>query len=230
MARVKVKLVDWSEIVEWSRGLAGLIKRDGYRPDVVVALSRGGYVPARLICDFLNVENLLSIQSQHWTEAAKVEEKAIIKYKYTVDLSGQKVLIVDDIVDTGDSLKLAKSFIAENWRPMEIRTAALQWISPVAKFKPDYYYIEVKEWVWFQYPWTRLEDTHQFIKRMIMETHKETGRVEWSYGDIVNGFKEWFGVDVGEGYYRDAIEILVEKGLLKRDTVKNTYVLNKEKV
>lgn len=224
MVRVRVKLVDWNEIVEWSRGLSGLIKRDGYRPDVVIALSRGGYVPARLVCDFLGVENLLSIQSQHWTEAAKVEEKAIIKYKYVVDLSGQKALIVDDIVDTGDSIRLAKDFVAEKWRPDELRTAALQWISPVAKFKPDYYYIEVKEWVWFQYPWTRLEDTYQFIKRMILETYKETGRVEWSFEDIVNGFKEWYGVDVGERYYRDAIEILVERGLLRYDAGKGVYV------
>ncbi|MEM1790925.1 MAG: phosphoribosyltransferase, partial [Desulfurococcaceae archaeon] len=99
MPRVKVKLVSWNDIVEWSWGLAEIIKKDGYKPDVIIALARGGYVPARLLCDFLDVENLLSIQSQHWTEAAKVEEKAIIKFKYLIDLSGLKALIVDDIVD-----------------------------------------------------------------------------------------------------------------------------------
>ena len=140
MVRVKTKLVSWDEIVDWSYNLAQIIKRDGYKPDVVIALARGGYVPARLICDFLDIENLLSIQSQHWTEAAKAEEKAIIKFPYQVDLSGYRVLIVDDIVDTGDSLKLARDYIVEKWRPVEAKTAALQWISSVAKFKPDYYY------------------------------------------------------------------------------------------
>jgi len=223
--RIKVKLVSWEEIVEWSYGLAQVIKQSGYKPDVVIALARGGYVPARLICDFLDVENLLSIQSQHWTEAAKVEEKAIIKFKYTIDLSGLRALIVDDIVDTGDSMILALNFVRENWRPLEVKTAALQWISSVAKIKPDFYYIEVRDWTWFQYPWTRLEDTYQFIKRMIVETYKETGKREWSYDEIVEGFKEWYGIDVGELYYREALRVLEEKGILKYERNRNTYLL-----
>jgi len=225
MPRIRVKLVSWDEIVDWSYGLAQVIKKDGYKPDVVIALARGGYVPARLICDFLDVENLLSIQSQHWTEAAKVEEKAIIKFPYTIDLAGLKALIVDDIVDTGDSFKLALEYVKNNWKPADVRTAALQWISTVAKFKPDYYYLEVKDWTWFQYPWTRLEDTYQFIKRMITETFKETGKTEWSFEEIVNGFKEWYGIDVGERYYVEALKILEGKKIIKYDEAKNRYVL-----
>ncbi|MEM1845728.1 MAG: phosphoribosyltransferase, partial [Desulfurococcaceae archaeon] len=208
----------------WSYGLARVIKKDNYKPDVIIALARGGYVPARLLCDFLDVENLLSIQSQHWTEAAKVEEKAIIKYAYTVDLSGQKALIVDDIVDTGDSLKLARDYIVEKWKPSVVKTAALQWISSVAKFKPDYYYIEVTDWTWFQYPWTRLEDTYQFIKRMVTEAYKEIGKIEWSYSEIINSFREWYDIDVGEMYYREALEILVNKGVLKYDRNRDKYI------
>jgi hypoxanthine phosphoribosyltransferase len=225
MPRINVKLVSWDEIVDWSWNLARIIKKDGYKPDVIVALARGGYVPARLLCDFLDVENLLSIQSQHWTEAAKAEERAIIKFPYIVDLSNYRVLVVDDIVDTGDTLRLAKEYISKNWKPKELKTAALQWISPVAKFKPDYYYIEVKDWTWFQYPWTRLEDTYQFIKRMMTETYKENGKKEWSYEEIVNGFKEWYGIDVGDRYYRDALEILIEKKIIGYDEKKDRYIL-----
>ncbi len=217
MARVKTKLVSWDEVVAWARGLAGIIRESGYKPDVIVALARGGYVPARLLCDFLDVENLLSIQSQHWTEAAKAEERAIIKFPYKLDLSNYRILVVDDIVDTGDTLRLARDFVAETWKPLEIRTAALQWISPVAKFKPDYYYIEVKDWTWFQYPWTRLEDTYQFIKRILAETYKEKGRKKWNYKELIEAFHEWYGIDVGEPYYRDALRILEEKGIIKYD-------------
>ncbi len=215
MAKVPVKLVTWDEIVEWSRGLARKIKESGYKPTVIIAVARGGYVPARLLCDFLGVENLLSIQSQHWTEAAKAAEKAILKFKYTVDLRGHRALLVDDIVDTGETLLLAKEYIEREWKPDELRVAALQWISPVAKFKPDYYYIEVKEWVWFQYPWTRLEDVTQFMKRMLVEEAKSTGKREWSFDEIRAKFQEWYGIDVDEFYYRDAIAALVEKGVLE---------------
>ncbi|HWQ17143.1 MAG TPA: phosphoribosyltransferase [Sulfolobales archaeon] len=216
------KLVSWEEIVDWSRGLANIIKKSGWRPDVIVAVARGGYVPARLLCDFLGVENLLSIQSQHWTEAAKAEERAILRFPYVVDMRDKRILIVDDIVDTGDTLMTAEKFIRENWYPLDVKKAALQWISSVAKIKPDYYYIEVKEWVWFQYPWTRLEDVTSFIKRMISEEAKN-GRIAWTFNDIVSGFREWYGIDVDKIYYEDALENLVEMGFLDRKD--NLYII-----
>ncbi len=225
MARIPVKLVSWEEIVGWSWELARKIRESGYRPDIIVALARGGYVPARLLCDFLDIENLVSIQSQHWTEAAKKEERAIIKFPYKLDLREYNVLIVDDICDTGESLILAKNYILENWSPREVRIATLQWISPVAKIKPDYYTIEVKDWTWFQYPWTRLEDTYEFIKRMMVETYKETGKKEWSYREIIDGFHEWYDIDVGERYYREALRILEEKGVIKYNKDTGKYIL-----
>ncbi|MEM4557999.1 MAG: phosphoribosyltransferase [Desulfurococcaceae archaeon] len=225
MVRVKTKLVTWEEIVDWSMHLAEIIRNDGYIPDIVVAVARGGFVPARLICDFLGVENLLSLQSQHWTEAAKMEEKAILRFPYKVNADELKVLVVDDIVDTGETLKLARDYIRDNWNPRDVRTAALQWISPVAKFKPDYYYIEVKEWTWFQYPWTRLEDTYQFIKRMMTETYKETGKREWTYSEIVEGFKQWYGIDVSDVYYTRALRVLIEKRIIEHDEARGVYRL-----
>jgi hypoxanthine phosphoribosyltransferase len=215
MPRVPVKLVSWEDIVEWSWGLAKKIEVDGYVPDVIIAISRGGYVPARLLCDFLGVENLISIQSQHWTEAAKKGEKAIIKFEYTIDLSNYRALLVDDIIDTGESVILAKNFILERWKPKDLRVAALQWISTVAKIKPDYYYIEVRDWVWFQYPWTRLEDITQFINRMMMEVKKEIGIYVWTLDDVKKTFYEWYGIQVDDRYYVEALNKLAKKGLVE---------------
>lgn len=215
MAKIRTKLVTWDDIVSWSRSLAKKVRDSGYRPDVVVAVARGGFIPARLVCDFLMIDNLISLQSQHWTEAAKAEDKAVIKYPYTIDLRGKKVLLVDDIVDTGESLYLAREFILENWKADEVRIAVLQWISPVAKFKPEYFHIEVKEWIWFQYPWTRLEDTFQFFKRMLEEEGKY--KKEWSYEELISKFMEWYDLDVGKDYFMDAIELLVEKGILTKE-------------
>ena len=221
MGRVPTKLVSWDDIVKWSRELAKKVKESGYKPDVIVAVARGGFVPARLLCDFLGVENLLSLQSQHWTEAAKAAERAIIKFPYKVDLIGKKVLLVDDIVDTGESLALAKKYILENWRPKELRIATLQWIKPVAKIKPDYYLIEVTEWVWFQYPWTRLEDTYQFFKRMLSEEGKH--KKIWTKKELIDKFIEWYEIDVGIEYFNDAIEMLIENGILKKRDDKYIY-------
>ena len=226
MARVPVKLVKWNDIVEWSRGLAKLIIESGYKPSIIIAVARGGYVPARLLADFLGVENMISIQSQHWTEAAKAAEKAILKFPFRVDLRGYKALLVDDIIDTGETVLLAKRYIENEWKPDELRVAALQWISPIAKLKPDYYYLEVKEWVWFQYPWTRLEDTMQFINRMLRETAKEKGVKEFTYEEIKSLFREWYNIEVEDFYYREALDMLLEKGILVKRGNKYIVVID----
>jgi hypothetical protein len=213
--RVPVKLVSWDEIVEWSLGLGKVIESSGWTPDMVVAVARGGYVPARLLCDYLGVTDLMSLQSQHWVEAAKAAQKAIIRNAYSIEARGLKVLVVDDIVDTGETLALARNFIRAEWKPEDVRTAALQWISPIAKFKPDYYYIEVKEWTWFQYPWTRLEDLTQFIERIFREDERARGGL--SEEDLRRVFTEWYGVrpeDFGS-YWRLALERLTSKGILE---------------
>ena len=215
MPRVPVKLVSWDEIVEWSLGLGKVIESSGWTPDMVVAVARGGYVPARLLCDYLGVTDLVSLQSQHWVEAAKAAQKAIIRNAYSIEARGLKVLVVDDIVDTGETLALARDFIRAEWKPEDVRTAALQWISPIAKFKPDYYYIEVKDWTWFQYPWTRLEDLTQFIERIFREDERARGGL--SEEDLRRVFTEWYGVrpeDFGS-YWRLALERLTSRGVLE---------------
>jgi len=224
--KVVTKLVSWDDVVEWSMELARKIEESGWMPDVIVAVARGGYVPARLLCDYLGVSDLVSLQSQHWTEAARASQKAIIRNAYALDAKGLKVLVVDDIVDTGDTLALAKDFITREWRPEEARTAALQWISPVAKFKPDYYHLEVKDWAWFQYPWTRLEDLTQFIERVFREDERARGGL--TEGRLKELFVEWYGVrpeDFGS-YWRLALERLTSKGVL---TVKDgVFMLTKK--
>jgi len=212
LVRVPVKLVGWDEIVEWAWGLAGRVRESGWMPEVIVAVARGGYVPARLLADLLDVTDMLSVQSQHWTEAARAAEKAILKYPYTVDLEGSRVLVVDDIVDTGETLLLAKRHVEENWNAGEVRTAALQWISSVARYKPDYYYLEVTEWTWFQYPWTRLEDLMSFVKRVIREDERLRGVDRLEPRLVGEVFRDWYGVDPeGFGVYWD--EVLARLGI-----------------
>ncbi len=218
LVKVPVKLVSWDEIVEWTYRLSRIISDNGWRPNVIVPVARGGYVPARLLADFLDVNNMLSVQSQHWTEAAKAEERAILKYPFKVDLNGENVLVVDDIVDTGETLKLARNYVSENWNPGEVKTASLQWISSVAKFEPDYYYLEVKDWAWFQYPWTRLEDLKDFIKRTLREDERlKTGFALETLEEI---FVEWYGIKPKEFgfYWSEAIRELVKTGYLKKGT------------
>ncbi len=196
---------------EWAFELSRQVEDSGWRPDVVVAIARGGYVPARLVCDILDIHDLLSVQILHWGRAAEVTAKAHVKYPIAASLEGKRVLLVDDICDTGDSIIVARRHLEEEAKPAEIRTGVMQWISSVAKIKPDYYAEELKDWVWYQYPWCRVEDTMNFLEKII----EETGRREWRRCELIEEFREWYGIDVGDKVYDTAIRKLVERGVLK---------------
>lgn len=214
MPKIPVKVVTFDEIVEWSRKLAEKIREDGWQPDVIAAIARGGYVPARLLCDWLGIGDLVSLQVVHWPSAAQVADKAYVKYPLGADLADKKVLIIDDIIDTGDSVELAKKSVEECCRPREVKTAALQVITSVAKFFPDFYAIEVREWVWFAYPWNAVEDAMGFIQKIV----KEVGKKEWCLDELIHSHLEWFGREYVEkrfGYILYAVDILKSRGDIK---------------
>ncbi len=220
MVKVPIRLVSWDEIAEWARVLSMKIKDSGWLPDIVVAIARGGYAPARLVCDYLGITDLISLQVVHWPSTAQVAEKAYIKYPpLSVDLSGKKVLVIDDIVDTGgDSIQLAKEHIERNNKNVEVRTAALQWISTVAKFKPDYWAIEVRDWTWFVYPWNITEDTTNFIRRVLTEESKG-GKREWTLNEIISRMVDWYGdeiLKVKVTYIDLALRNLEKQGIITR--------------
>jgi hypothetical protein len=79
---------------------AKAIKSSGYRPDLVIAVGRGGYVPAS-VCDFMLHSQLTSIKIEHWGIAARKQDTAEVRSPLSVNVVGLKVLIIDDVTDTG---------------------------------------------------------------------------------------------------------------------------------
>jgi len=212
--KVFTKKVTWDEVEAWVTSVSNKIYASGWQPDMIVAISRGGYVPARLVCDRLIVGDLTSLQLSHWPSAAQMSSNGVVvKYPIQCDLNHMKVLLMDDISDTGESIIVAKDFIWTKCRPDEIRVAALQWISGSSKIKPDYYAEDVKKWCWYQYPWTRLEDVIGFIRRILSE-EKETK--DWTLEEIAGKFDEWFGVTYDKWFYEKALEFLLRNETLAK--------------
>jgi uncharacterized protein len=177
----------WIEMVEYSRQTTSLIKKSGFKPDIIIALSRGGLVPARIFCDFLHIKNCYSIKIDHWGLTATKDGKARINHGLDMDLSGKNVLIVDDITDTGESLELAKTHI-ENLDPMSLKTATLIHLSN-SKYTPDYFGIQ-REWAWIIFPWNYQEDLVNLTKKMLAENK------DLSVDQIHTNFKEMHSINV----------------------------------
>lgn len=158
------ELITWGEVCRLSALLAEQVKDAGYRPDVVIAIARGGYIPARLVCDFLDIYDLTSIRISHYTAGSSKDETARLSSPLCMDIKGLNVLLVDDITDTGDTVEVALQHIRE-FGPAEIKVAVLQH-KKQSMLRPDFYAKKIVKWRWIIYPWAVVEDIGGFLRDM----------------------------------------------------------------
>jgi hypoxanthine phosphoribosyltransferase len=157
-------VISWAQVARLARRLAFEIADADYRPEVIVAIARGGYVPARLLADALGVMALSDMRIVHYGPGARRRRRARIVEPLSVPVAGRRVLVVDDVADRGDTYRLACRHIARR-KPAAIRTAALHY-KVGSRFVPDFYAAKLTAWRWINYPWARYEDIGGFIARM----------------------------------------------------------------
>lgn len=171
--KFKCEIRSWDNVHQLAGRVADQIKASGYKPDMIIGLARGGWVPSRALCDFLGVKDLVSLKVEHWGVTAAPDGKAVLKYPFEFDLKGRKVLIVDDITDTGESMVMAKKYV-EELGPTEVRTATLMHIT-CSKFKADYVaevFDHVTNWTWVIFPWNFTEDMCHLISNLLADGEK----------------------------------------------------------
>ncbi len=161
--KFKATLVSWDQVDSWCGSISRKIMNKFY-PDIIIGIARGGLVPARILSDRLWVKDLISVKTEHWGITATKDGEAVLKTKIDVDIKGKRVLIVDDITDTGESMSLAYNYV-KSLGPSEIRSVTMLHISR-STFVPDYYaeLITEKNWAWFIFPWNIYEDINNLLK------------------------------------------------------------------
>ena len=160
---VKCHQLSWDQIYDLCLELSNSIKRSGFKPDALVAIGRGGWVPGRLISDFLGIRELYSVKAEYW-EVAETKDEAIITQPINVDVKGKKLLVIDDVADTGKTLNVVVAHLRKAGAD-EVRTAVLQY-KKTSEFSPDYAAQILKTWVWVVYPWGLMETTLGFIQKI----------------------------------------------------------------
>ena len=158
------EVMDWNLFYILSKQVAKKINNSGHKPDLVVGLARGGWVLARILCDLVGVKDLVSLKVEHWGVTATPNGKAKLKYPFNIDLTGKRVLVVDDITDTGESMCEAIDYI-RTLNPSEIKTATLRHITG-SKFVPDYFAEEIA-WRWVIFPWNFTEDMSSIVPKVL---------------------------------------------------------------
>ena len=173
-------LTNWDYIYNLCRNISREIKNSGYEPEVIIALARGGWFAGRVLCDFLGLDDLSSLKIEHYIGSAAIDTgEPYIRYPLSNNvMEGKKVLIVDDIVDTGESMISAKAYI-EGKNSREVRTASLQYLGS-SKIDPDYVGERLEDWAWIVYPWNFMEDMISILTKSMRKDPKKL----WSLEDL----------------------------------------------
>ena len=149
----------WDQIYDMLIELAKRVKDSGFRPDLIIGVSRGGWAPARIMSDLLENANTASIRIEFYLAPGVTARKPVISQAVMVPVKGVNVLVVDDVSDTGESLKVAVEHL-DVGGAKAIKTATL-FYKPQSIFKPDFFIVQTEQWIIF--PWERLENTRRLL-------------------------------------------------------------------
>ncbi len=153
----KCTITNWDYIYDLCREVSDDVKAAEFEPDVVVALARGGWFAGRVMCDFLGLDDLTSLKMEHYVGTAQKSGEPTVRYPMPEgSVEGKDVLVMDDIADTGGSIRRAHEYVTDR-NPGEVRTATLQLLG-TSEFAPDFVGERLDEWAWIVYPWNFIED------------------------------------------------------------------------
>jgi xanthine phosphoribosyltransferase len=134
----------YEDFVKDSKVLFNQIKI--YQPDALVSVARGGLALGLMIAEALNTRELYSINSILYEDTCKLEKCKVFNIPNLSNL--KKVVLIDDIVDSGESMKHIISKLTKLYPDCEFKIATL-FYKPTACIQPDFTVKEAKDWIEF---------------------------------------------------------------------------------
>ena len=166
-------VTNWEYIYGLCREVADEIKDADFEPDVVVALARGGWFAGRCLCDFLGLDDLTSLKMEHYVGTGVKADEPQVRYPMPEgSVEGKSVLVIDDIADTGGSIRRAHEYVTER-NAASVRTATLQLLQ-TSEFEPEFVGERLETWTWVVYPWNFIEDMIDLTRGVMEKSDAET--------------------------------------------------------
>lgn len=145
------EVLTWEEFGTAGRVLAQMVVDDGYEPTLILTVARGGLIPAGALAYALDVKNLVVVNVEFYTGVDQRLDVPVMlpPVPAAVDIAGARVLVVDDVADTGGTLQLVRQFCADH--VAETRTAVL-YEKPQSLVRCDYVWRRTDRWI--DFPWS----------------------------------------------------------------------------
>jgi hypoxanthine phosphoribosyltransferase len=142
-------LPSWDDLSGLCFDLCRKVIESGKKFDRIVTLAKGGWPLTRTLVDFLGVKEVASIGVKFYGGINTRLEKPLIYQKLPVDIAGEKVLLFDDVADSGESLLFTRDYLS-SLGVDDVATATV-FYKPHSKIKPDFYGMETDTWIIFPY-------------------------------------------------------------------------------
>jgi uncharacterized protein len=141
----------WETFGDAARELAQAIADDGFRPDLILAIARGGLFVAGALGYALSVKNLHLMNVEFYNGVGVTLDMPVMlpPVPSVVDFSAKKVLIADDVADTGKTLELVREFIIGHVAAVR---CAVVYEKPGSLVKCDYVWKRTDRWI--NFPWS----------------------------------------------------------------------------
>ncbi|MCK5045275.1 MAG: phosphoribosyltransferase [Candidatus Heimdallarchaeota archaeon] len=169
-----ILVLTYDDIWFLTNDLAKKIRNENLKPDILIGIARGGLVVTRLLSDIMDNLKVAIIGVGFYTGINETEKDPILTQELSLDLTDQKVLLIDDVSDTGKSFEFAVKYLkAKNLQ--ELKTAALHY-KPQSTFKPDYFISETSKWI--VYPWEYMEFTRLYFKKQLEKNNDKEAIIQ----------------------------------------------------
>ncbi len=147
------EILGWHEFGEASRELAAQVHESGFVPDMVVAIARGGLLLAGSVAYALDVKSCGAINVEFYTGVElRLDEPVLLSPMLdTPSVAGQRVLLVDDVSDSGRTLAMVLELLLS--AQADVRSLCL-YSKPETLLEPDYVWRKTSKWIAF--PWSSL--------------------------------------------------------------------------
>ena len=126
---------------------------------------------ARFLSDFLDLK-VSSFVMVAYKEVGKISQPKIMEELKT-DIKDEKILLVDEIIDSGSSFEIATRYL-QKFQPRKITTLA-PYIKPVSRFKPDFWQVSTAKWVVFPY---EVRETIGDVSKILQKQEKSENEIK----------------------------------------------------
>lgn len=177
MEDCEFEIPSWADVYEMLLGIATKVMHERFKLDTIVGVSRGGWVPTRILSDLLGTKNLALVGIEFYDVAIKMRENPVLTRPVTTPVQSKNILLVDDVVDTGATLQLAKKHLLGEGAEA-VKTATIYY-KPTSSVKPDCYGKLTRSWVIF--PW----DLKETIRNLFWKSRNSICQIEAETEDLI---------------------------------------------